>query len=118
MEKRLNGLIAAPVTAMQPDMRLNLDAIQGQAKALVKDGVSGAFICGTTGEGLSLTTEERMQVAEKWMATASASLRVIVHVGHASLKESQALAAHARKIAAFGFAAIGPTFFRATSLEQ
>ena len=61
--KRLTGLIAAPFTAMQPDGSLNLGLIQQQANRLAANGVQGAFICGTTGEGFSLTTEERMQVA-------------------------------------------------------
>jgi N-acetylneuraminate lyase len=115
---RLNGLIAAPFTPFHPDGSLNLPRIDSQAQALVDNGVTGAFICGTTGEGLSLTTNERLQVAEKWMAVAPRSLRVFVHVGHPSLAESQALAAHAQKIGAFAFAAIAPTFFRAASVEQ
>src|SRR5205807_2595704 len=38
--------------------------------------------------------------------------------GHPSLPESRALAAHAQKIGAFAFAAVGPTFFRASNVEQ
>src|SRR2546430_1649819 len=118
MQGRLNGLIAAPFTALHPDGSVNLAMIESQALSLVNNRVSGAFICGTTGEGLSLTTNERLQVVEQWMAAAPRSLRIIVHVGHPSLPESRALAAHAQKIGAFAFAAIGPTFFRASSVEQ
>src|SRR6266576_325362 len=118
MKSRLTGLIAAPFTAMHADGSLNLDMIQRQARALAEGRVSGAFICGTTGEGLSLTTGERLQVAEQWMAVAPQPLRVIVHVGHQSVSESRTLAAHAEKIKASAFATIGPTFFRATNLEQ
>jgi N-acetylneuraminate lyase len=114
----LTGLIAAPFTAFQSDGSLNLPMIERQAQALVKDGVTGAFICGTTGEGLSLTTHERMQVAEAWIAAAPASLKIIVHVGHCSLAETQVLAAHAQKIGAAAFASIGPTFFRVSNVEQ
>lgn len=118
MEQKLTGLIAAPFTALHTDGRLNLDRIGGQATALAADGVTGAFICGTTGEGLSLKTDERLQVAEKWMEVAPRALRVIVHVGHPSVEESRRLAAHAERIGAYAFATIGPTFFRATNLEQ
>ena len=118
MTTRLSGLIAAPFTAMNADGSLNLALIERQAAALAESGVSGAFICGTTGEGLSLTTEERLQVAERWMAVAPSTLRVIVHVGHPSVTESRKLAAHAERIKAAAFATIGPTFFRATNLEQ
>ncbi len=58
-------MIAAPFTALNGDGSLNLAMIERQAIALVENNVSGAFICGTTGEGLSLTTNERLQVAER-----------------------------------------------------
>jgi N-acetylneuraminate lyase len=118
MKTRLSGLIAAPFTAMNADGSLNLALIGPQAAALAESGVSGAFICGTTGEGLSLTTDERLRVAEQWMAVAPRTLRVIVHVGHPSVAESRRLAAHAERIKACAFATIGPTFFRASNVEQ
>jgi len=118
MKTRLSGLIAAPFTAMNADGSLNLGLIERQAAALAESGVNGAFICGTTGEGLSLTTDERLQVVERWMAVAMPELRVIVHVGHPSITESRTLAAHAQRIKACAFATIGPTFFRATNVEQ
>jgi N-acetylneuraminate lyase len=62
MNSRLSGLIAAPFTAMQADGSLNLSLIERQAKSLAENHVNGAFICGTTGEGMSLTTDERLQV--------------------------------------------------------
>jgi N-acetylneuraminate lyase len=92
--------------------------IGNQAKLLVNNNVSGAFICGTTGEGMSLSLDERIQVAEQWMAVAPRSLQVIVHVGHHTVADSRTLAAHAEKIKAQAFATIAPTFFRVTNLEQ
>jgi hypothetical protein len=102
----LHGLIAAPFTAMRPDARLHLELIQQQAQRLADNGVLGAFICGTTGEGFSLTTEERMQVAERWLAVAPKQLRVIVHVAHNSQGESRKLAAQAEQIGAYASAGI------------
>jgi len=118
MKSRLTGLIAAPFTPLLADGNLNLAMIERQAMALAINSVSGAFVCGTTGEGLSLTTDERLQVAERWMAVAPRGLRVIVHVGHHTVNESRTLAAHAERIKACAFATIGPTFFRATNVDQ
>ncbi|EEF62350.1 dihydrodipicolinate synthase family protein [Pedosphaera parvula] len=118
MKSKLTGLIAAPFTPMLEDGSLNLPMIETQANALSASGVQGAFICGTTGEGLSLTTEERLLVAEKWVATAPPQLRVIVHVGHNSLKESCELAAHAEHIGAHAIATMGSNFFRPANVEQ
>jgi len=116
--KHTTGLIAAPFTPMQVDCSLNLDAIEGYARHLHSDGVVGAFVCGTTGEGISLSVEERMQVAEKWVATAPKELRVIVHVGHASLVDSRSLASHAQSIGADSVACMAPFFFKPNSPES
>lgn len=109
---KTQGLIAAPFTPLHADGSLRLDAVDGYARHLQGIGVIGAFICGTTGEGTSLTVEERRRVAERWVAVAPAGLRVIVHVGHTSLEEARALAAHAQAIGADSIAALAPYFFR------
>src|SRR5258706_199283 len=98
----LTGLIAAPYTAFHADGSLNLPMIEKQAASLIANGVTGAFVCGTTGEGVSLTNTERMAVAERWQQVAGAQLRVIVHVGHTSVADARSLAAHAKKIGAQG----------------
>ncbi len=117
MKDSLTGLVAAPFTAMQPDGGLNLNLIEAQAHLLADNGVQGAFICGTTGEGFSLTSDERKQIAERWVAVAPKNLKVIVHVAHNSLGESQELAAHADQIGAHAIASVGSTFFRPATTE-
>ena len=118
MKQKFTGLIAAPFTALNAGGDLNLAMIDRQAKLLVENKVNGAFICGTTGEGMSLSMDERLQVAEKWMSVAPHNLRIIVHVGHHTISESKILAAHAERIGASAFATVGPTFFRATNVDQ
>src|SRR5690348_2658987 len=108
----LTGLIAAPFTAFNSDGSLNLTAIEKQAESLVKNRVTGAFICGTTGEGLSLTTVERQKVAERWQDVAAKNLRLIVHVGHAGLADCRILAEHAQKIKASAIGCFAPNFFK------
>src|ERR1043165_1641656 len=99
-------LIAAPFTPFHGDGSLNLPVIEKQATALAADGVRGAFVCGTTGEGASLTGAERQQVAARWREVASDRLEIIVHVGHVCLDEARALAAHAQRSGANGIAAV------------
>lgn len=112
MKKPLSGLIAAPHTAFHADGSLALEAIPQQARLLAHNGVSGAFICGTTGEGSSLTGEERRQVVKAWVAARPANLSVIVHVGHLSLGEACGFARHAQETGADAIATLAPSFFR------
>jgi N-acetylneuraminate lyase len=97
---------------------LNLPLVEKQAASLVANGVTGAFVCGTTGEGVSMTTAERLQVAERWRQVAGGQLPIIVHVGHTSLGEARTLAAHAEKIGAQGVAALAPFFFKPGNAED
>jgi len=108
----LSGLVAAPFTPFRSDGGLAPEVIPHLAARLHRNQVSAAFVCGTTGEGSSLTTAERMQVAAAWKQAAPAGLKLAVHVGHLSLGESQALARHARDIGADAIATIAPNFFR------
>lgn len=118
MNTRITGLVAAPFTPLNADGSVNLPLIKQQGAALTANKVSGAFVCGTTGEGMSLTMDERLQVAERWVAVTPPALRVIVHVGHHAVAESRALAAHAERIKAHAFATLGPTFFPIATAEQ
>ena len=114
----VTGLVAAPHTPMHPDASVNLDIIERQAELLLANGVAGVFVCGTTGEGMSLTLQERMDIAQRWQAVAGDRLRVIVHVGHLCLPDSQALAEHAQNIGAFAIGTIAPCFFRPDTVED
>jgi len=116
---RLQGLIAAVYSPCHRDGTLNLSAIERQAAVLSADGAAGAFVCGTNGEGFSLSTEERMQVAERWRnAISPGSLRLVVHVGHNSLSDATHLAKHAQSIGADAISLTAPNYFRAASVDD
>ncbi len=118
VNKKLKGLVAAPFTAMNVDGSLNLACIERQAEHLVHTGVRGAFVCGTTGESHSLTLEERRRIVQRWIEVAGGDLAVIVHVGHNSLADARALAAHAQQLGATAIATLAPSFFRPASVED
>ncbi|WP_288237680.1 dihydrodipicolinate synthase family protein [uncultured Alistipes sp.] len=111
-KQKLEGLIAAPFTPMTADGALNLPAVKPYADLLVASGVKGVFICGTTGESASLTTDERRAVAEAWIAAAAGRLKVIVHVGSNCAADAIALAQHAERSGADAIGAMAPYFFK------
>jgi len=116
---RVNGLIAASYTALNPDGSLNLGAIEQQAAVLIDDGAAGVFVCGTTGEGPSLSAAERMQVATRWReVVAPGRLKVVVHVGHNSLVDAINLARHAAMIGADSISMVAPNYFRAATVDD
>ena len=116
--KPFEGLIAAAFTPMNEDGTVNLDVIPEYARRLVRDGVRGVLICGTTGEGFSLTLEERMALAQAWKASIPADFALIIHVGHTSLAAARRLVQHAASIGADAVAATGPLYYKVDSAEQ
>jgi N-acetylneuraminate lyase len=110
---QLTGLIAAPHTPFNSDFSLNLDCVPKQAAHLVTTGVKGAFVAGTTGESLSLTTTERIDLFHAWGEAAKESgITFIAHIGHNSLPDAQALAGAAQAAGAEAIGAMAPTFFK------
>lgn len=117
MEKII-GLIDAPFTPFYENGDVNLEPIPAYAKMLEKNGLKGVFINGSSGEGYMLTPEERMQVAEAWMAAKPDGFKVIVHVGSCCLRESVRLAEHAQKIGAWGIGSMAPPFPKIGRIEE
>ncbi len=113
---RLQGLIAASFTPFQKDGSVNTSVIPDYAAFLKERGVQAVFIAGTTGEGASLSQEERECMAGAWLRCRT--LPVVVHVGHTSLTDACRLARHAADNGAAAIAAIAPYFYRPGSCGE
>lgn len=117
MEKII-GLIDAPFTPFHENGEVNYAPIPEYARMLAKNGLKGVFINGSSGEGYMLTDEERMKLAEAWMAAVPEGFKVIVHVGSCCLKSSRKLAEHAQSIGAWGTGAMAPPFPKVGRIEE
>jgi len=116
MEFRFRGLMAATYTPMHDDGTLNLDQVPPMVEHLQRSGVSGIYICGSTGEGMSLSSAERRAVAEAYVSAAAGRMTTVVQVGHNSLVEARSLAAHAGQIGADVVSATAPSYFKVDSV--
>ncbi|HWB02994.1 MAG TPA: dihydrodipicolinate synthase family protein [Verrucomicrobiales bacterium] len=116
--RRLHGLVAATHTPFHADGSLHLDVVEQQAAHFLNQGILTVFIGGTTGESSSLTLEERLALAERWLAVAKDSpLRVVVHVGSNCLADARSLAAQAEKLGAVAISMLAPSYFKPRSLD-
>ncbi|MCH5182151.1 MAG: dihydrodipicolinate synthase family protein [Prevotellaceae bacterium] len=115
---KIKGLIDAPFTPFDSEGNINLSIIPAYAALLERSGMTGVFINGSSGEGYMLTEDERMQLAEAWTAAVPADFKVIVHVGSTCVRSSRRLAAHARKIGAWGTGAMAPPFPKVGRIEE
>lgn len=117
MEK-IVGLINAPFTPFLENGEINLDIIPDYVAMLERNGLKGVFINGSSGEGYLLTEEERMKLAEAWVAAAPKDFKVIVHVGSTVVNSSRRLAEHAQKIGAWGIGAMASPFPKVNRVEE
>ncbi len=59
---KFTGLIAATFTPLTKDGGINVSAIPAIVERLVAHKVSGIYICGSTGEGHSLSVADRKRL--------------------------------------------------------
>lgn len=103
-------LIVAAATPLTPGGDgLDEAAISPMIRFLVDHGADGIFACGTTGEGILLSTAERERAAVLFRGALTG--RLIVHCGAQTTTETSRLAAHAAEIGADAVAVIPPPYF-------
>ena len=96
---------------------MDLERIPSLTDYLITQKLAGLFVCGTTGEGYSMTTYENLQVASAFVKAGAGRIPIIVHVGSQSVKEAEELAAHAQSIGADAIAATAPSYVRPANIE-
>jgi N-acetylneuraminate lyase len=117
--RKYEGLVAAPFTPM--DKRGNPDTgmIPEYYSFLEKNKIAGAFINGSTGEGVSMTQKERQTNALAWAACLKqgGTLRVINLVGGTSYQECIENAVFSREAGLSAIAVLAPYYFKPAGAE-
>ena len=109
--EKFKGVFVALNAIYDDKDNVNLSAMKELVKIYKTKGVSGVYVCGSTGEGFLLSVEERKQVAAAVKEAAGDDFTVIVHVGCASTKESIELAKHAESIGADAASAVPSVYY-------
>lgn len=115
---KLTGLIAAPHTPFDAAGEVNYPVIDQIAEHLISDGVQGVYVCGTTGEGIHCSVEERKKIAERWVKAAQGKLSITLHTGALSIKDAISLSRHAEQLDIFATSVIGPCFFKPGNIDD
>ncbi|HYU92465.1 MAG TPA: dihydrodipicolinate synthase family protein [Actinomycetota bacterium] len=108
----LHGAIAASVTPLADDgTSLDEDAIGSLVEFLAAGGIDGVLACGTTGEGILLSLEERKRAIELFIAARPPGFAVAAHCGAQTTADTVALARHAGAAGVDAIAVIAPPYF-------
>ena len=116
--KKLKGLIVAPFTGFTDDGEVDIQAVGRQQKYYKDNGIIGAYVCGTTGEGSSLTIEEKKALFREWAKYRDESFTVIGFVGGTSVKEAKELTAFAAACGLDAVAMTAPYYQRAANVHE
>jgi len=117
--EKLAGLVAAPFTPMFPDGEINSGIIEKYHALLVSNGVAGAFINGSSGEGVSTTNHEKLIVAEAWAKASSGSgLKVISHLGGTCYRDCIDLARESERMGLYAVSVTSPSYFKPANVKM
>jgi dihydrodipicolinate synthase/N-acetylneuraminate lyase len=118
MRPKLPGAIAAAVTPLRDGGRsLDEESVGPLVRSLADGGMDGVLTCGTTGEGVLLTVDERRRMTELCLEARPEGFAIAVHAGAQTTHDTIALASHALDAGADAVAVIAPPYFRLDERE-
>ena len=106
------GILVPTLTPVAPDGGVDVDALRSHADWLIERGVHGLYPCGSTGEGVRLTADERREVVGATCDAAAGRVPVLAGVCGANLSELLAECDHAAECGAAAVAVTAPVYFR------
>lgn len=109
--RSFNGVWPALVTPFTAEDTVNVPVLRELVEYLIDKRVDGFYVCGTTGEGIYMSVEERKLIAEIVLKQLRGRVPAIVHVGCVSVRDAVALAQHAQRVGAAGVSSILPPFY-------
>lgn len=114
--KKIKGLIVAPFTAFKSDGSVDLARVAMQKKFYSDNGIVGAFICGTTGEGSALTMQEKRLLFKEWASVRKDDFLLIGFLGGTSVGECRELALYAKECGLDAVAVTAPYYQKAADI--
>lgn len=114
----MKGIIVPIVTPFTAENKIDYAVTESLVNYLVEKGVDSLYPCGTTGEMLKLSTQERMDFVEAVIKYAAGRIPVFVQVGTATTEDTITLAKHAVKAGAAGIGVVTPQFLGVNDREM
>jgi len=113
----IEGIIVAHTTPFNEDESIDYVSLRKYVNFVIEKGVNGIFVCGTTGEGLILSLEERKRILETVIEENKGKLTIIAHCGTINLKDTMELIDHAIKVGADGVGIVAPFYYSYSERE-
>ena len=115
--KKLTGLIPPMVTPLDAKRRLDKKGTRNMVNHLLKGGVDGIFLLGTTGEGPHLSYAIREELVKTVCGLVKGRVPVLVGITETDLDDAVAFAAKCKAHGASAVVAAPPYYFKLTQAE-
>ena len=109
--EKYQGIIPAFYACYDDEGRASGDRARDLVRHMKAKGVKGLYVCGSSGECIYQSKEERKQILEAVMEEAGGELTIIAHVACNNTQDSLELAAHAECGGVDATPAIPPIYF-------
>ncbi len=110
--EKYHGVIPAFYACYNDDGSVSAERTKALTRYLIEKGVKGVYVCGSSGECIYQSKEERKLILEAVMSEAKGKLTVIAHVACNNTADSMELAAHAESLGVDAIASIPTIYFR------
>lgn len=111
MEKILKGIVPPLVTPLKDNDTLDIDGLERLIEHVVRGGVHGIFILGTTGEAQSLSFKLRSEMVNQTSKILRHRLPLLVGISDTSLSDSLTLARLAQEAGADAVVSAPPYYY-------
>ncbi|MCI5902347.1 MAG: dihydrodipicolinate synthase family protein [Blautia sp.] len=108
---KYEGVIPAFYACYDKEGKVSPQAVRALTQYHIDKGVKGVYVCGSSGECIYQSKEDRKITLENVMAVAKGKLTVIAHVACNNTEDSIELAKHAESCGVDAIAAIPPIYF-------
>ena len=110
MAAPLGELLTAMVTPFHPDGSVNFASARRLARHLVETGSDGIVVCGTTGEGPTVSDREKIDLLDALVEEVGGGACVVANTGTYDTHHSVALTRAAVEVGADAFLAVTPYY--------
>ncbi len=110
--EKYHGVIPAFYACYNDDGSVSAERTKAFASYLCDKGVKGLYVCGSSGECIYQSKEERKLILEAVMEAVGDKMTIIAHVACNNTADSMELAAHAESLGVDAIASIPTIYFR------
>lgn len=113
-----SGIMPALLTPFDREGRIKRETVKKLVDWQLSAGAVGFYVCGGTGEGVMLSTKQRMEMLECVLEANAGRGKIIVHTGAINPDDAFELTRHATRVGADGVSSVPPDFYFSYSAAE